>query len=267
MNMLGNIYIAENDMKNATEMFTKILKSYPYDFIYDPYDGERTFDGPAGAIALSSLISITSDLENVQSDYKKSIGYAYRLIRDYQGARVQIWEGIFSWEESAAMAILRILKNKNEPVWKREREVKKINGILKNDQLKADLLLKIGDLYRRSGQSEQALRVFGEVIENYPYTFKVDEEGSGYFIVHSLDAYIGKIYTYKQYKYPKNEQIDTTNEMKTHYDKFLVFLEQDYKGEYSEHYSIYCKSVYGSNEGQKEYEKGYLFEKYYHIGE
>jgi predicted Zn-dependent protease len=50
LNILGDIYLAENDIKNATLTFTRMLELYPHDFIYGPFEYEGSLDGPAGAI-------------------------------------------------------------------------------------------------------------------------------------------------------------------------------------------------------------------------
>lgn len=265
LDMLGRIYLAEGNTENAKEIFWKMLDSYPNDVIFSPYDNETTYTGPAGAVALSCLINISlgatdtngdkrdsaihscTPTETIKPDLKKAMNLSYDLLRGFQGTRSDTYAGDFTWEGSAAWTIIDILQRSNLPVSRREEEVRKINKILKNERLKVELLMELGDIYRRSGHPKQAIRIFREVISTYPYVFYVNEEADVEFILYSLEAYQRMIYTMKQYKYSEENKKLVSQEMRSHYDKFINFLKNDYKVEYAEHYALIFKSVYGDN--------------------
>ena len=114
LDMLGRIYIRENNIPQAMESF-KRMEAFPNDVFYGPVDGEGSYGGPAGAQALAYQMQIYGAdqyfyANRAYRDCRKVLDLAKRMAQNYGSMMKPCWEGCESYGDFAAIVVDHCLK-------------------------------------------------------------------------------------------------------------------------------------------------------------
>ena len=227
LDILGRIYLRENNVPAAMNCFKKMVDQYCNDYFYGPYTGEAFYGGPAGAqgmvYQLGMLTKVDwSGLPNITEleiqDYDKAIQLAHLLIKKFDGVPKPCYEDGSNYEEVAAYYIKTCLEEKNAPLKRWEEEIRKILHNTKNEYLAADLLLTLAKKNTEFGDTTNTIKIYEEVIGKYSELYFTSAL-TGEFRVYCLEACQALIELYTNRGNVENELQKVKNKMKNNYDE------------------------------------------------
>ncbi|MBI1928336.1 HEAT repeat domain-containing protein [Candidatus Poribacteria bacterium] len=242
LELLGRIYLAEQNIPAAMDCFQKMVERYFYDeYDLGPEDligGPSNLGGPAGAEGMVYQLEVLTDSDELRylaeddefatnPDYDAAIQLAHQLIQKFDGVPKPLWEGGINYEEVGAYTIMTCLEEKKAPLKTWEEEIRKVIGMTKNKYLSADLLLTLGGKHAQLGQIPHAVKIYEEVISQYAELYFVEGSEGGTLRVYSLEAFEKLLGIYENQDNAETQRQKVKAEMKNQYQKILQRLKAE----------------------------------------